>query len=93
MNKSDLVNAIAEATGLTKKDSTAALEAFMDVVKSSLQKGETITLTGFGTFLVAVREAREGRNPQTNEKIQIPRTKVPKFRPGKALKEAVKASA
>jgi DNA-binding protein HU-beta len=89
MNKADLVNAVAEKTGLTKKDAAAALEAFMEAVSGGLKKGKSITLTGFGTFAVAKRSAREGRNPQTGEKIKIPAKKVPKFKPGKALREAV----
>lgn len=89
MNKADLVNAVAEKTGLTKKDAAAALEAVMEAVSGGLKKGKSITLTGFGTFAVAKRSAREGRNPQTGEKIKIPAKKVPKFKPGKALREAV----
>ncbi|MBP9759164.1 HU family DNA-binding protein [Candidatus Dojkabacteria bacterium] len=89
MNKADLVNAVAEKTGLTKKDASAALEAVMEAISGGLKKGKSITLTGFGTFAVAKRSAREGRNPQTGEKIKIPAKKVPKFKPGKALREAV----
>lgn len=90
MNKSDLVNAIAGATNLTKKDAAAALEAVMDSVRDALKKGNSVTLTGFGTFSVSKRNAREGRNPQTGAKIKIPATTVPKFKAGKGLKEAVK---
>jgi DNA-binding protein HU-beta len=89
MNKADLVNAVAEKTGLTKKDAAAALEAVMEAISGGLKKGKSITLTGFGTFAVAKRSAREGRNPQTGAKIKIPAKKVPKFKPGKALREAV----
>lgn len=89
MNKADLVNAVAEKTGLTKKDASAALEAVMEAISGGLKKGKSITLTGFGTFAVAKRSAREGRNPQTGDKIKIPAKKVPKFKPGKALREAV----
>lgn len=89
MNKADLVNAVAEKTGLTKKDAAAALEAVMEAISNGLKKGKSITLTGFGTFAVAKRSAREGRNPQTGAKIKIPAKKVPKFKPGKALREAV----
>ncbi|MBD3362917.1 DNA-binding protein [Candidatus Dojkabacteria bacterium] len=90
MNKADLVNQIAAATGLTKKDSAAALEAFMDAVRDALSSGKRVTLTGFGTYSTVDRKARDGRNPQTGEKIRIPATTVPKFKPGKALREAVK---
>lgn len=90
MNKADLVAAMASATGLTKKDAGEALESFMDSVTASLKKGGKVTLTGFGTFMTVDRKAREGRNPQTGATIKIPATTVPKFKPGKALREAVK---
>lgn len=89
MNKADLVAAMATKTGLTKKDAAEALEAFMAAVTGALKKGGKVTLTGFGTFMTVKRKAREGRNPQTGAKINIPATTVPKFKPGKALKEAV----
>lgn len=89
MNKTELVAAIAEQTELSKKDSEKALKAFIDVVTSELQKGEKIQLVGFGTFEVAERAAREGRNPLTGEKMQIKASKAPKFKAGKALKDAV----
>lgn len=89
MTKAELVTAIAEKTGLTKKDSEKALAAFVDSVTESLAKGEPIQLVGFGTFEVRERAAREGRNPRTKETITIPATKVPAFKAGRALKDAV----
>ncbi|MDF2820393.1 MAG: hbs [Clostridiales bacterium] len=89
MNKSELVAAMAEKTELSKKDSEKALKAFIDVVTEELTKGEKIQLVGFGTFSVAERAAREGRNPQTNETMKIDASKAPKFKAGKALKDAV----
>ena len=91
MNKSELVAAIAEKTELSKKDSEKALKAFVDVVTEELAKGGKIQLVGFGTFSVAQRAAREGRNPQTNETMTIAASKAPKFKAGKALKDAVNA--
>lgn len=89
MNKTELVAAMAEKAELSKKDSEKALKAFIDVVAEELQKGEKIQLVGFGTFEVAERSAREGRNPLTGEKMQIKASKAPKFKAGKALKDAV----
>ena len=89
MNKTELVAAIAEKTELSKKDTEKALKAFIDVVSEELQKGEKIQLVGFGTFEVAQRAAREGRNPLTGETMQIKASKAPKFKAGKALKDAV----
>ncbi len=89
MNKSELINAIAEKSGLTKKDSEKALNAFVEAVEESLTKGNKVQLIGFGTFEVRERSARKGRNPQTGEEIMIPAAKVPAFKPGKALKESV----
>ena len=89
MNKAELVNAIASKSGLTKKDSTAAVDAFLEAVTDALKNGEDVQFTGFGKFYVQMREAREGINPQTKEKIQIPAAKVPKFSAGVALKNAV----
>lgn len=90
MNKQDLINAIAKETGLTKRDSTAALDATINTIVKALSKDEDVQLIGFGKFEVRNRAARKGRNPQTGEAIQIPATKVPAFRAGKALKEVVK---
>jgi len=89
MNKTELVAAIAEKTQLTKKDSEMALKAFIDVVSDELKKGEKIQLVGFGTFEVSDRAARTGKNPQTGNAIDIPASKAPKFKAGKALKETV----
>ncbi len=89
MNKTELVAAIAAKTELTKVDSEKALKAFIEVVNEELKKGEKIQLVGFGTFEVVERAARTGKNPQTGKAIKIPASKAPKFRAGKALKEAV----
>lgn len=91
MNKTELVSAMAEKAGLSKKDAEAALKAFTDVVAEELKKGEKIQLVGFGTFEVSERSARTGRNPQTGEEMKIPASKSPKFKAGKALKDLVNA--
>ena len=91
MNRKELAAAIAAETGLTKKDAEAALNAFVDVVTEELKKGEKVQLVGFGTFEVSERAAREGRNPQTGETMTIAASKAPKFKAGKALKDAVNA--
>ena len=90
MNKVELVTAIAEKSELTKVDAEKALKAFIDTVTEELKKGEKIQIVGFGTFEVAERAARNGINPKTQEKIQIPASKSPKFKVGKVLKDAVK---
>ncbi len=92
MNKTELVAAIAEKAGLSKKDADAALKAFIDVTADELKKGEKIQLVGFGTFEVANRPARTGRNPQTGKEMKIAATKAPKFKAGKGLKDAVNAA-
>ncbi len=89
MNKTELIQAIAEKADISKKDAGSALQGFIDVVTEELSKGEKIQLIGFGTFEVGKREAREGRNPQTGATIKIPASKTPKFKAGKALKDAV----
>ncbi len=89
MNKTELVVAMAEKTELSKKDAEKALKAFTDVVAEELAKGEKIQLVGFGTFEVADRPAREGRNPRTGETMKIAASKAPKFKAGKALKDVV----
>lgn len=89
MNKTELVAAMAEKTELSKKDAEKALKAFTDVVAEELKKGEKVQLVGFGTFEVAEREAREGRNPRTGETMTIAASKSPKFKAGKALKDSV----
>ena len=89
MNKTELVAAIAEQTELSKKDAEKALKAFTDIVADELKKGEKVQLVGFGTFEVSERAAREGRNPQTGETMKIEASKSPKFKAGKALKDAI----
>lgn len=89
MNKTDLVNHIATTAGLSKTQATAALQAFETAVVDTLANGGTVALTGFGTFAVKERAARAGRNPKTGETIQIAAAKVPGFKAGKALKDAV----
>ncbi|MDE7060638.1 MAG: HU family DNA-binding protein [Lachnospiraceae bacterium] len=89
MNKSELVAAMSDRAELSKKDTEKALKAFIDVVTEELVKGEKIQLVGFGTFEVAERAAREGKNPQTGKKINIAASKAPKFKAGKALKDVV----
>ena len=89
MNKTELVAAIAEKSGIAKKDAEKALAAFVDTVAAELKKGEKISLVGFGTFEVREREARTGINPKTGEKIQIAASKAPAFKAGKALKDAI----
>ena len=89
MNKSELVSKIAEKSGLTKKDSEKALDAFVESVMETLQKGDKVQLVGFGTFEIRNRAERKGRNPQTGEEITIPATKAPAFKAGAELKKAV----
>ena len=89
-NKQDLIAEVAAKTGLTKKDSEKAVNAFGEVVTEFLAQGEKVQLIGFGTFETRERAAREGRNPQTGEAIKIAATVVPAFKAGKALKDAVK---
>lgn len=91
MNKTELVAAIAEKAGLSKKDAEGAVKAFTDTVAEQLKAGEKIQLVGFGTFEVAERAARTGKNPQTGEAIKIPASKAPKFKAGKALKDMINA--
>ena len=89
MNKTELITAVAAKTELTKKDTEKVLKAFTDVVAEELKKGEKVQLVGFGTFEVSERAAREGRNPQTGETMKIAASKAPKFKAGKALKDAI----
>ncbi|MCI8632987.1 MAG: HU family DNA-binding protein [Lachnospiraceae bacterium] len=89
MNKAQLVAAMAENAEMTKKDAEKALAAFEEVITTSLQKGEKIQLVGFGTFEVVARPERTGINPQTKQTITIQASKTPKFKPGKALKDAI----
>ncbi|MCD6526761.1 MAG: HU family DNA-binding protein [Desulfuromonas sp.] len=89
MTKTELVNAIAEKSELSKSDSEKALKAFVDTITEALKAGDKIAMVGFGTFSVGDRAARVGKNPQTGAAINIPAAKVPKFKAGKALKDAV----
>ena len=91
MNKQELVDGIAEATGATKAATEAFLDAFVGQVSQALKKDNSVTLVGFGTFEVRSRAARAGRNPQTGEAIQIAASRVPAFKPGAALKKEVNA--
>ena len=91
MNKTDLIDAIASAAELNKKQAKAALEATLDAITESLKKGDAVQLIGFGTFKINERKARTGRNPQTGAEIKIAASKVPAFVSGKALKDAVKS--
>lgn len=89
MNRTELVAAVAEKAQLTQKNADLALKAFTEVVAEELKKGEKIQLVGFGTFEVTERTARTGRNPQTGAELKIPSSRSPKFKPGKAFKNAV----
>lgn len=89
MNKTELIDHIANKADISKAAAGRSLDAMIGAVKATLKKGGTVTLVGFGTFAVTTRAARMGRNPRTNEAIKIKKAKVPKFRPGKALKDAL----
>ena len=89
MNKAELTDAIAESAGLTKADVGRALDGFIDAVTDALKSGDSVSLIGFGTFSVKDRAARQGRNPQTGKTIMIKAAKVPGFKAGKSLKDAV----
>ena len=91
MNKAELITAMSEKAEISKKDAEKALKAFTDVVAEELKKGEKIQLVGFGTFEVTERAARTGRNPQSGEEMNIPASKAPKFKAGKALKDLINA--
>jgi len=90
VNKTELINSVAEAAGLSKKDASKAVEAVFNTIQEALAKGDKVQLIGFGNFEVRERAARKGRNPQTGAEIEIAASKVPAFKPGKALKDAVK---
>ncbi len=94
MNKSDLVDALADRTGMTKADSSRAVDALFDtdggIIVRTLKKGDRVQITGFGTFEAKKRKARTGRNPRTGESIKIAATKTPSFRAGKGLKDGIK---
>ncbi|HRP35484.1 MAG TPA: HU family DNA-binding protein [Gammaproteobacteria bacterium] len=89
MNKGELIEAVAAAADLTKADATKAVEAFVDTVTRALRKGDQVAIVGFGSFSVKSRAARQGRNPKTGATIDIPASRVPGFKAGKALKDAV----
>ena len=89
MNKSELITAVAEQTGLSKKDAEKAVKAVFDTIEAAVAKGDKVQIVGFGAFETKVQAAREGRNPATGEAIQIPESKTVKFSAGKALKEKV----
>ena len=89
MNKNDLIASVADAAEISKADATKAVDAVLSSIAKSLKKGDEVRLVGFGTFSVSKRAATEGRNPRTGEKIKIPASKQPKFKAGKALKDAV----
>ena len=89
MNKTELVAAMAENAGLTKKDAEAALKAFVETIEAALKADDKVQIVGVGTFEVSERAAREGRNPQTGETMKIAASKSPKFKAGKALKDAL----
>ncbi len=89
MNKADMIEQIAQAADVSKSAAERAVDALIGAVKSSLRKGEMVTLVGFGSFYVSHRKARAGRNPRTGEALKIAAAKVPKFRAGKALKDAI----
>ena len=89
MNKTELINVVAEKTGLSKKDSETAVSAVIDSITETLVSGDKVQLIGFGSFEIKERAARVGRNPQTKQEIQIPASKLPTFKAGKALKDAV----
>jgi len=90
MNKTELVNSVAEQAELTKKDAAQVVDAVFDTILNALKAGDSVQILGFGNFEIRDRAARTGRNPQTGEEIEIPASKVPAFKPGKQLKEAVK---
>ena len=89
MNKNELVDAVSERTGLAKSDAARAVEAVLGTITETLQKGDQVALSGFGTFVAKSRAARTGRNPRTGESIAIPASRAPAFKAGKALKDAI----
>ncbi len=89
MNKNELVDAVSERTGLAKSDAARAVEAVLGTITETLRKGEQVALSGFGAFVAKTRAARTGRNPRTGEAIEIPASRAPTFKAGKALKDAI----
>ena len=90
MNKAELIESVAKAAKMTKVDAESAINEMLETIKRSVKKGEDVTLIGFGTFTRSKRKARMGRNPQTGKEIKIPAMTVPKFRPGREFKDAVR---
>ncbi|QSO53441.1 HU family DNA-binding protein [Alicyclobacillus curvatus] len=90
MNKTDLVQAVAERTGITKKEVAQVVDAVFDVIQESLSQGDKVQLVGFGNFEIRERAARKGRNPQTGEEIEIAASKIPAFKAGKSLREGIR---
>lgn len=93
MNKTDLINALSEETAFSRKDVARVLDALTRIVERALKQGVKVSITGFGSFLISERPARQGINPATKEKINIPKVTVPKFKPGKNLRDVVRYSA
>lgn len=91
MNKTEIINCLSEETTFSKKDITRVLESFTRVIERALKKGEKVSITGFGTFMISKRAARKGINPATKQRINIPAMSVPKFKPGKNLRELVRS--
>ncbi|HJM68883.1 MAG TPA: HU family DNA-binding protein [Candidatus Babeliales bacterium] len=91
MNKTELIDSLSEETTFSKKDVTRVLESLTRIIERSLRKGEKVSLTGFGTFTTSIRPARKGINPATKERIDIPEIQIPRFKPGKNLREVVRA--
>jgi DNA-binding protein HU-beta len=93
MTKADVVNALAQKTGMARKEAADAVDLFLVAVRDSLERGEKVSLVGFGTFYVKEKNARQGRNPRTGVKIQIPRKRVAAFKPGRAFRQLIGAAA
>lgn len=91
MTKAEIIDHMAQCAGISKAEASRALQAFLDCVTDALRKGQKVTIQGFGTFAVTQRKARVGRDPKTGSPIQIPETRVPRFTPGKALRQAVRS--
>jgi DNA-binding protein HU-beta len=89
MNKNDLIDAVSERTGLAKSDAARAVEAVLGTITEALRRGDTVALSGFGSFVTKTRAARTGRNPRTGEAIEIPASRAPAFKAGKGLKDAL----
>ena len=92
MNKSELINSLSEETAFSKKDVSKVLDSFIRIVERALKRGDKVAITGFGTYWVSRRPARKGINPSTKERIDLPEVNVPRFKPGKQLKELIKGA-